>query len=41
MLDVMEASALLEKSILNGDGYDWTPALETFRSELQSAIEAI
>ncbi len=41
MLDVMEASALLEKAILNGDGYDWTPALDNFRDELNSAINAI
>ena len=41
MLDVMEASTLLEKSILNGDGYDWTPALDNFRYELQAAIDAI
>lgn len=41
MLDVMEASALLEKAILNGDGYDWTPALDNFREELNAAIEAI
>jgi PAS domain S-box-containing protein len=41
MLDVMEASTLLEKSILNGDGYDWAPALDNFRCELQAAIEAI
>lgn len=41
MLDVMEASALLEKAILNGDGYDWTPALDNFRSELKAAIDAI
>lgn len=41
MLDVMEASMLLEKAIMNGDGYDWTPALDNFRSELDAAIEAI
>jgi len=41
MLDVMDSSAILEKAILNEDGYDCTEALENFRKELKAAVEAI
>ena len=41
MLDVMEASAELEKAILKGEDYDLSVELENFENELKAAIEAI
>ena len=41
MLDVMEASAELEKAILRGESYDLRVELENFDAELKAAIDAI
>lgn len=41
MLDVMEASAELEKAILKGESYDLRVELENFDAELKAAIDAI
>jgi response regulator RpfG family c-di-GMP phosphodiesterase len=41
MLDVMEASAELEKAILKGESYDLRVELENFDTELKAAIDAI
>ena len=41
MLDVMEASAELEKAILKGEDYDLRTELNNFDKELKAAIEAI
>lgn len=41
MLDVMEASAELEKAILKGESYDLSAELENFDKELKAAIDAI
>jgi CheY-like chemotaxis protein len=41
MLDVMEASAELEKAILKGEDYDLTVELENFAEELKIVINAI
>lgn len=41
MLDVMEASAELEKAILKGESYDLRVELDNFDAELKAAIDAI
>ncbi|MEL7654781.1 MAG: ATP-binding protein [Bacillota bacterium] len=41
MLDVMEASAELEKAIMRGEVYDLSVELENFDKELKAAIAAI